>query len=852
MTDRMSGFVVQVLGPLRLRRRGNDVPINDSCLTAVLACLVVHANTPVPVDTLIEAGWGAEPPAHARDSLESRLSRLRTLLAGDGDVSWEGQSCVLRVEPRRIDAVRFERLVAVALRSRSQRATTLLTRALALWRAPAYPELRRDGLAHPQALRLGELRLEAIETLAMHELSAGQPELAIARLLDVLTAEPFRQRTTTLLMHALRGQGREEEAAMAYESMRERLESKLHTEPSAELRAHLLAKPHPAECGSGSFIGRQRECDRLLALVANERLLTVTGQGGVGKTRLLRQILPLFTDPVVLVELCTVDSDGVVLAVAAALGVHAPGSVAALVAAITDELTSRRTVLVIDNCEHVLDAVRELLTAVFRDSETMASTVVATSRVPLGLGGERVLPLTGLETWDEVRALLVRRAHAIRPGFAATDAQLDRIREWLRTVDGLPLGIELAAAHVATEGLDDLPALPNDVVTWSVERLDVQQRELLAALAVFHGEFDRTAAEAVTGSDSAVASLATTGLLAVTDAAGAATRYRAPELVWQVAARGLRGSHQESKVRDRHARWCLDLVTSSAKAAKGPDELAATRSVLNAAKDIIGALNWACHEEPALAADLCGRTGLLFPHRSEVDIHAVQWQLAWRDIPGLSEHTLLLGAGAKAALRFGAAPDALSLAEKAHTAATSAEEKYLALSTIALSCRDLSLPERAERACLDVLELEGLPSACLSEATAMLSLLATTRGDTGEARTRANAARSLAEESGAPSRLAFARYAQGEAEVAHDLSEGAAILLDARAEAKAAQASLVLGPATTTLAAALVRLGRQAEAAALLPEAVAHWERLGSEPWQRVTARVGDELQALTGRRPVR
>ncbi|MEU3274077.1 BTAD domain-containing putative transcriptional regulator [Saccharomonospora sp. NPDC006951] len=840
MTDRMSGFVVQVLGPLRLRRRGGDVAINDSRLIPVLACLVVHANTPVPVDTLIEAGWGGDPPAHARDALESRLSRLRTLLAGDGDVSWEGQNCVLRVEPRRIDAVRFERLVAAASRSRPQRAMTLLTRALALWRAPAYPELVREGLAHPQALRLGELRLEAIETLAMHELSAGQPESAIARLLDVLTAEPFRQRTTALLMRVYRVLGRDEEAAMAYESMRERLDSALHTEPSAELRSlsrGLLAMPH----SPGSLTGRQRECDRLLTMADNERLVTVTGQGGVGKTRLLREILPRFTDPAVLVELCTVDSEGVVLAVAAALGVHAPGSVTALVAAIADELATRRTVLVLDNCEHVLDAVRELLTTVL--SETTVSTVLATSRVPLGLGGERVMPLTGLETWDEVRALLMRRAHAIRPGFAVTDSQLDRIREWLRTVEGLPLGIELAAARIATEGLDDLPPLPKDVVTWSVERLDDQERESLAALAVFHGEFDGAAAEAVTGSDTAVTGLARTGLLGGQDA-----RYRAPELVRQVAARGLRGSHQEGKVRDRHARWCLDLVTSAVAAANGKDELAATASILGAAKDIVGALSWASHEEPILAANLGGRTGLLFPHRSEVDIHAAQWRLAWQEHPGLSAHALLLGAGAKAALRFGAAAEALSLAEKAYGAAESAEESYLALSTIALSYRDLSRPEQAERSCLGILELEGLAPACLAEATATLSLLATTRGDTEEAGARANAARALAETAGAPSRLAFARYAQGEAEVARDLSAGAAILLEARAEAKSAQASLVLGPATTTLAAALVRLGRQAEAAALLPEAIAHWERLGSQPWQRVTSRIGDELRALTGR----
>ncbi|MEU6641365.1 BTAD domain-containing putative transcriptional regulator [Saccharomonospora sp. NPDC046836] len=838
------GILVRVLGRVWVEHPGSGTQLEDTALRAVLAALAVRPNEPVTPEELIAAGWPGQPPGHAEDALGTRISRLRTMLAPTADVVWSGEGYVLRLDTRRLDATRFEQLVGKARHARPSPAIRLLNRALALWRGPlAYADLRPDGLDHPQTVRLGELRMQAIEHLARCELALGDTGAAAARLLEVLRVQPFREQLCALAMRVLQQAGRHDDALATYAAVRERLAAELGADPSTELRetyrtiagrqperpAHawpVRAARHPPPT---SLVGRDSELARLTALAQRERLVTVTGPGGVGKTRLLLEALSTVDTVVATVELSTVGASEVPLAVAAALGVHARGGAEEITTAIADCLAGERVLLALDNCEPVLTAVRTVVKRILTRCPRV--TMLATSRVPLGIGGERVLPLAPLPADAATRLFLDRATtrHSAPP-----------------TVDGLPLHIELAAAHATSHGAAALRGMPRDAVTWAADGLAEADRELLAALTVFHGDLDLPAAEAVTDAAEGLSRLTAAGLLTVDDR-GSGPRYRMPELVRQLAARRFAGSQAERKTRDRHARWCLDLVSAAAAEALAGADQAAAELVRRHAMDIGGALRWASEEEPGLAAELTGRLGLFSPHRSDVDF------LAWQLRLGQAEHPLAGAAAARATLRFGDAGEAVRRAEHAAALASTAEERYLVLHTMALAYRELGDPARSATACQALLAMPELPPACHADAHSILSLLAADRGDLGEGSRAASTARALAASAGAAAQHAFAWYAEGEVRLRHELADGVAALARARAEAHAAGATVVHSAATAAQAAALVRLGRMPEAAKLLLYTLDHGRR------QRCHARLrtavllaGTVLDAVGEREPAR
>ncbi|NIJ14553.1 DNA-binding SARP family transcriptional activator/predicted ATPase/tetratricopeptide (TPR) repeat protein [Saccharomonospora amisosensis] len=853
--------LVSVLGPPCVRRRDHDEPIADPALRVVLATLLVNANQPVSESELIAAAWaGTEKPANPHDSLYTRISRLRTLLAPDGDVTWSPAGYVLRIDPQRIDAVYFEWLIETARWSDPAGAVELLTGALTMWRGEPLPQLRDAGLDHPEAVRLKQLRLRAVEDLAIRELQLGDPVRAAQRLLALLEVQPHRERACGYAMWALHGIGRTADAARQYELLRDRLATELGAEPGSELRCTYHAvtgSPPPRLRGTAAppasgFVGRQPELARLTAMLRRDGIVTVVGRPGAGKTRLALEAVSVVADPVAVVPLTDQDGDTVALAVAAALGVQTDGDGESAAAAVTEYLIGRRQVLVLDGCEHVLYAVRGLLRRI--QWRCHAVTVLATSRVRLGLGGEQVLALGPLPVdpaTDPLASpagqLFLERAGEAGTGFPATQAEAELARAVLRGLDCLPLSVELLAARLASREGQPPAQWPPDIAEWCYEDSGNAERDLLAALAVFHRDFDLASCRAVVTDGGDVESLLrrlTGARLLTTDGTAAQARYRLPDQLRRIAATRLSGSDHEPKVRERHARWCRETVVAATRRA-AEDFPSAAWSVHKAATDIAGALRWAEVEDPPLAADVTGHLGLLSPYRCEPGLLAWRLRVARTD----TEHALAVASGAGAAVHLGHVEEALRLATKAAESATTTEERYLALHSLASARLLWGDPVGAAASCAELTAVPDLTERCRVDALALSALAAARKGSHDEARRTAADAVGLAEASGAADRLAFARYVEGEVRVRTDTAAGAAILRTARAQAVAAGAAVVNRWATTTLAAALVRLGRVPEAAKLLQEALWHCRRARVLPDTVAAVGVAADLLTAAGDR---
>ncbi|WP_026453508.1 AfsR/SARP family transcriptional regulator, partial [Saccharomonospora iraqiensis] len=457
-------LLVRVLGPLEIDRRAADQPLTDRALRAVLSTLLVHANQRVSADALVEAAWPpAQRPARALDSLDARVGKLRTLLAPEAEISWSAAGCVLHLAPDRIDAVRFEHMIEAARWCPAPEAISTLDRALALWRGDPLPDLRRAGADHPEAVRLRQLRARAVEDLAARELETGKVADAAQRLLSLLSAEPLRERACGYAMWALHHLGMTADAVACYEQLRERLSDDLGEPTSMELDETFEAVTgrYPGSAHPGrpvppgtTFVGRGHELARLTGLLDRERLVTVVGPGGVGKTRLVTETLSTATVGVTVVPLSTRDAGELPGAVAGALGIHTHDRDPDPLATVAEYLSGRRRVLVLDSCEHLLTEVRTLVRKLL--GRCPAVTVLTTGRVRLGLAEECVLPLGPLArdgTRDPLDSkagrLFLDRARTARPDFPADDHEADAARAVLRRIGCLPLTVELLAARVA-------------------------------------------------------------------------------------------------------------------------------------------------------------------------------------------------------------------------------------------------------------------------------------------------------------------------------------------------------------------------------------------------------------------
>ncbi|WP_143664684.1 BTAD domain-containing putative transcriptional regulator, partial [Streptomyces sp. NRRL B-24572] len=457
----------RVLGPCQAFRTddGTEAALSGARLRALLTALAAAGGRAVGPGALIDQVWADGDPADDQDrtaALQALVGRLRRALGREAVVSEPG-GYRLAADPDAVDLHRFERLAAegaAALAAgHAARAAALLDEALGLWRGPALADLPgRD--TDPLVVRVEQRHAQARRDRLAADLALGRADDVLAPLAALAAGQPLDEPLQALRIRALRAAGRPAEALAAYEEVREALADRLGTDPGPELRslhAELLAEdgPVPAAPPSAlparltSFIGR---ADELGALAAwdGRRLVTLTGPGGVGKTRLALEAAGTYEGPVHLAELASVREESTVAAaVLTALGARetqlwhtpavAPADPKDRFAALVEHCAGRRMLLVLDNCEHVVAEAAELAQALL--TRCPGVTVLATSREPLGVPGEEVRPLGPLPV-DMALRLLGERGAAARPGFDAADDP-EAAEEICRRLDGLPLAIEL-------------------------------------------------------------------------------------------------------------------------------------------------------------------------------------------------------------------------------------------------------------------------------------------------------------------------------------------------------------------------------------------------------------------------
>jgi predicted ATPase/DNA-binding SARP family transcriptional activator len=536
---------VRVLGPLEVVGRDGGVVSLAAKPRRLLAALVAADGRACEVDELVEAVWNSSPPTSARSLVQVYVSQLRKALLDGMAVVTRGGAYALELEPGRLDATRFERLLAECEAARrdgnAALAVSLADRALALWHGRAYGELAYEEFVRAESERLEERKLAALEARLDAQLALGRHVEVLGEALALAEQNPYHERVQELAMLALYRCGRQTEALDHYAAVRARLIEELGLEPGRELRElqrRILQQDPELSVDAGRttavagvlplppnpLVGRERELEQLRTLLARReaRLIALTGAGGSGKTRLAleaaRQAAGSYANGVVFVELAPVrDPALVVPAIAHALTVaEAPSEepLEALVAA----LASQELLLVVDNVEHVREAAPSIARLAARAPRL---TVLVTSRAVLHVSGEHVFPVAPLAEEDAVE-LLVQRARLLEPTFARSVDNEDDLREICRRVDGLPLAIELAAARirtltpralrarldsrlgVLTGGPRDLPARQQtlrETIAWSVDLLGERERDVFARLAVFPGGATLDAAEAVCKAD---------------------------------------------------------------------------------------------------------------------------------------------------------------------------------------------------------------------------------------------------------------------------------------------------------------------------------------------------------------
>ncbi|MEV6877842.1 BTAD domain-containing putative transcriptional regulator [Amycolatopsis sp. NPDC051128] len=603
----------RLLGPVTaLDGTGAPLMLGGPRRRAVLAALLLERGRSLPVDGLVELLWPGPAPSSAATMVHGAVAALRrTLELGGGPrvlITRDGGYTV-EVPAEQVDVTRFEKALAEGRRDLALmpgKAARLLAEALTEWRGPALAGVE-EAFARAAAQRLDELHIEARALLADAELRLGHHRLIVAELETLAAEHPLREDVCALLMLALYRCGRQAEALTAYRRLRTVLADELGVEPEKRLSdLHLAVLRHdpalnPAPAGIalvpaplGSFVGRAGDLDRIGALLRAHRLVTLTGPGGVGKTRLAVEIARRQADAeAVAVDLAPL-ADATLLPglIAEALGVRAePGQ--PLIRTVAAALAARPTLLVLDNCEHLVAESARLAQLVLAAAAPLR--VLATSREPLGVPGEHVHPVRPLSAPSEsdtaeqaATSAAVRlfgdRAGAAGSGFAVTAANVELISELCRRLDGLPLAIELAAARAATlplakllDHLDEPFALLESVtraadprhrslaatLAWGHALLGDAEQALFARLAVFPGRFDLAAADAVgggsAGAELPLARLVSSSLVQPDEQADGGMRYRLLETVRAYAAAQL-DARTRNEVAEQHAAHYLAVA----------------------------------------------------------------------------------------------------------------------------------------------------------------------------------------------------------------------------------------------------------------------------------------------------
>lgn len=632
---------VDVLGPLRLAIDDKPIDVPGPKRRAVLAVLALASGRVVTADHLVDALWPTSPPDSGRAALHSHVSRLRGHLGPSAGrlVSVDG-GYRLVLDPGGLDLERAEGLFAEGRTNRTSdpaAAAGVLREALALWRGPALADLRDVPALATRAEGMEQLRRELTDLLIRCALDAGQAEDVVRLAAEAFADDPLREPAVLLLMHALAVSGQAPRALATAREYRRRLADETGLDPSAQLgdleRSVALGTIGPLDAGATDpspptggtrtpratrLIGRSAELTALQRLLDNERLVTIVGAGGVGKTALALELARQEDATTVLSLAALADPTGVPHVLAGALGLReVRGDVLAACLMVLRGLP--RHLLVIDNCEHQLDAVRDLVSAVLDACPEVR--VLATSREPLGLAAEcpsrlAPLPLPGpspLSDRDADQlanvpsvAVFLERATRVRGELTAGVDDLRLVGEIVRQLDGVPLAIELAAGRLSTFSLADLsrrldraldllgggrPRAENrhrtlrSTVEWSYDLLTSEEQRLFRQLSVFTDGVDLATAEYVAAElglagdpGRALARLVDASMMDATFEGR--TRYRMLETIRAFGVDRLAAAGEDADAADRMVRWAVELMTwidKTRRTEREPDADAALR-----------------------------------------------------------------------------------------------------------------------------------------------------------------------------------------------------------------------------------------------------------------------------------
>ncbi|AJE82577.1 MULTISPECIES: BTAD domain-containing putative transcriptional regulator [Streptomyces] len=643
-----------VLGPLEVRTDlGRPVRVPEVKVRTLLAGLLAHQGHVVSADRLIEALWGgAALPANPTASLQAKVSQLRRALedAEPGArelVQHRPPGYVLRAPDEAVDAGQFRALLARSRTAADPRGkAAVLADALALWRGPAFADFTRDSFVRTAVASLDEARLTAIEEHAEARLELGEHSLVVEELTPVVTAHPLRERLRRAQMHALHRAGRSVEALDSYTDLRRRLREELGLVPGAAIDALQQAilrqdpglqdsapAPEPAVRARTNLpdpvnplVGREQALADGRRLIRPHRLVTLTGAGGVGKTRLALAVAggltAEFPDGVWLVELAgagsaddPVTAEDLARRVMTVLGIREESEGAGPVASLqgpaerlAQTVAPRRLLLVLDNCEHVVDAVAGLVDRLLASGRGVK--VLATSQEPLRVSGETVWAVPPLELPDRDEPahlerssavqLFVARAAAADPSFVLDAESAPSVAAVCRRLDGIPLALELAATRVRALGVHELLARLDDrfqilnsgyrgapprqqtlqaTIDWSWSLLGPQEQVVLRRLAVHAEGCALTAAEELSAGGGVpraevvdiLARLVDRSLVVRSDGPTVA-RFRLLESVWVYAQRRLQESGEAEEIAACHARYYTELAERARPRLHGPGQ----------------------------------------------------------------------------------------------------------------------------------------------------------------------------------------------------------------------------------------------------------------------------------------
>ncbi len=820
----------------------------------------------------------------------------------------------LPIDDHGLDARTFEDLLdrgRAWLVDDPSRALESFDEALGLIRGPAYGELATHPEVATEAVRLERLRSagEADRVDAM--LAVGRHTDVLGVLGSALTRDPPDERAHRQLMLAQHRSGRTADALALYHSLRGRLRDALGVDPSPQVRdlhrrilqqdPSLGPPDGPREpavrsdgrsaAGSG-LIGREHDLREVTELASTARLVTLTGPGGVGKTRLADRVATGLADrydDVVRCELAGVrDAEDVGDALITTLGIQPTGG-STTEQILSAALGERRLLLLLDNCEHVLPAVTPLAEAILRECPHVL--LLTTSRERLHLADERIWQVAPLSVPDEdarpeeviataAGALFQARAEAVDPHFEVTATNGHHVGELCRRLDGMPLAIERAAARMQSLTLEDLVARLDRrfallaggpqrqagrhrtlqaVVAWSYDLLEPEEAELFQRLSVFAGPFSLAAAEDVCAGDG-LAEDSIAGLLGnlvdrsmvITDRRDGRSRYRLLDTLREFGGRHLDEAGRGETQRRAHARYHVEYAEEQGPRTRGPDERDAVTAIDAVIDDLRAAHGWLLRVgdiDGALRLPAALGEFAFFRLRDEV----TTWARRAAALPGAEDHPTYAAAlttAAQGATNRDECPRAEADARQAlaHTG-PDGDVALSALSAAGVAAfyegRLGDLGPLAERQALLAERLDQPYYRAFAE---VLRVPRHSYQDEHDAAQQAlPALDAAAQEAGNPTMQAFAHYTRGEVHLDVDPASATDAFEQAVALARQVENALIEGVSLVSLASLLGRRGETEHATRLFREVVMHWRRLGDHTHQLTTLRNLVDLLARVG-----